>query len=131
MVLLGVLTAAALLAFNLLNLGKPPTLSIGFISTSQAETDLYLSSVEAAAADINHSVQNLSPQPPPVLITKGRQGQEAQHQFHELYSQGIRIFIVTSQETYQKLQNLEHFQHCTIVPLAVSEAENGPNLSLI
>ena len=131
MVLLGVLTAAALLAFNLLNLGKPPTLSIGFISTSQAETDLYLSSVEAAAADINHSVQNLSPQPPPVQITKGRQGQEAQHQFHELYSQGIRIFIVTSQETYQKLQNLEHFQHCTLVPLAVSEAENGPNLSLI
>ena len=82
MVLLAVLTAAALLAFNLLNLGKPPTLSIGFIS--EKPNDLYLSSVEAAAADINHSVRNLSPQPPQVKITK-TEFKEGQHQFQRLF----------------------------------------------
>lgn len=131
MVLLAVLTAAALLAFNLLNLGKPPTLSIGFIS--EKPNDLYLSSVEAAAADINHSVRNLSPQSPQVKITK-TEFKEAQHQFRELYSQGIRIFIVTTPQTYQKIRNLEHFTKCTTIPFyIVSEAaeENGPNLSLI
>ena len=126
MVLLAMLTTAAVLAFNLFNLGKPPTLTIGFIGS---ENDLYLPSLQAAASDINHSVRNLSPQPPQVEVAF-RGHHEAEQQFHELYSLGIRLFIVTTYKNHQKIKNLDHFEKCTIVPLYVTEAEKYPNLSL-
>ncbi len=99
MVLLTLLTAVALFTVSpwyYLGIGRPPILRIGFVSTRKASLDGLVLSVEAAVADINHSVRQMSPSPPEVLLERTLEdGLNIEEQFLRLFhDKSVGLFLV-------------------------------------